>query len=74
MPQTLHTLPVGLLPGDGVTFRLIFVVAFLLLFALALMAQVVGLHWREWLPGAEDRASLPGGVRSAVYTFMSYLV
>ena len=29
--------------------------------------------WRTWLPGAEGVKSLYGGVKAAVYTFMSHL-
>lgn len=74
MPQPLQSQPCSVLQGRDLTFRLISVVAFLPLFLLALAAQLVGLHWRDWLPGAENCESLPGGVRSAVYSFMSYLI
>jgi light-harvesting complex 1 beta chain len=32
-----------------------------------------GWHWRSWLPGAEGVKSMTGGVKAAVYTFMSHL-
>jgi len=38
----------------------------------ALSAQLIALPWRSWLPGAEGK-SLIGGVKTSVYTFMSYL-
>jgi light-harvesting complex 1 beta chain len=43
------------------------------LFPIALTAQLLGWHWRSWLPGAEGVKSIFGGVKAAVYTFMSYL-
>lgn len=51
----------------------IFAVSFIVFFAIALMAEAVGWQWRSWLPGAEGVKSLTGGVKAAVYTFMSYL-
>jgi light-harvesting complex 1 beta chain len=30
-------------------------------------------QWRSWLPGAEAEKSMIGGVKAAVYTFMSHL-
>lgn len=51
----------------------IFAVSFLVFFAIALIASAVGWQWRSWLPGAEGVKSLTGGVKAAVYTFMSYL-
>jgi light-harvesting complex 1 beta chain len=64
----------GMLPkNDSVTFVGIFFVSFLLLLTIAVCAQLVALPWRSWLPGAEAQKSLVGGVRTSVYTFMSYL-
>jgi len=59
--------------GDSTTYRFIFAVGFLVFLAIALVAQPLGLNWRSWLPGAEGVVSITGGVRSAVYTFMSHL-
>ncbi len=53
---------------------LIFVPCFLLLLAIALLGQLVGLHWQNWLPGAEQKSSLVAGVHAAVYTFMSHII
>ena len=58
---------------DNGAFWAIFAVSFLLFFAIALIAQMLGWQWRSWLPGAEGVKSLTGGVKAAVYTFMSYL-
>ena len=64
----------GMLPkNDSVTFVGIFFVSFVLLLTLAVCAQLVALPWRSWLPGAEAHKSMVGGVRTSVYTFMSYL-
>jgi hypothetical protein len=41
--------------------------------SIAVFAQVLGWHWRSWLPGAEGVKSMTGGVKAAVYTFMSHL-
>jgi light-harvesting complex 1 beta chain len=59
--------------NDNVAFKGIFAVSFVLFLAIALFAQLLMLKWRLWLPGAEGEKSLIHGVRSAVYTFMSYL-
>ena len=63
----------GLLKSDTKTFRGIFVVSFGVLLVIALCAQLLTWKWRLWLPGAEGEKSLIHGVKSAVYTFMSYL-
>lgn len=59
--------------SDRVAFHGIFVVSFVVFLVIALLAQLLGLQWRPWLPGAEGAKSLIDGVRSAVYSFMSYL-
>ncbi|MDH5341100.1 MAG: hypothetical protein OEW22_15055 [Rubrivivax sp.] len=51
----------------------IFVASFALFMAIALAGQLMGWQWRTWLPGAEGVKSLNGGVKAAVYTFMSHL-
>jgi light-harvesting complex 1 beta chain len=55
------------------SFRTIFTVAFVVFTAIAVVGQVLGWHWRSWLPGAEGVKSMTGGIKSAVYTFMSHL-
>jgi light-harvesting complex 1 beta chain len=45
-----------------------------LLFPLALLGQLVGLHWKHWLPGAENMTNIYSGVKAAVYTFMSHII
>lgn len=62
-----------LLKSDSKVFSGIFLVSFCLLLFVALFACVLPGRWRSWLPGAESEKSLIGGVKAAVYTFMSYL-
>jgi light-harvesting complex 1 beta chain len=59
--------------GEQRTFLLIFVSAFVVFLAIACVGQTLGMHWRSWLPGAEGIKSVTGGVKAAVYTFMSHL-
>lgn len=54
-------------------YWLIFAASFAVFMAIALAGQLLGWHWRTWLPGAEGVKSLNGGVKAAVYTFMSHL-
>ncbi len=61
------------LKNDSTTFGGIFFVSFIVFLTIALCAQMVALPWRSWLPGAEGQKSIVGGVRTSVYTFMSYL-
>lgn len=62
-----------LLKNDSVFFTLIFTASFVVFMVVALGASLLTWQWRSWLPGAEGETSLIGGVKSAVYTFMSYL-
>lgn len=59
--------------GDSRPSALIFCVGFVVLLAVALMARLLFMDWRAWFPGAEAEKSLIGGVRSAVYGFMSVI-
>jgi light-harvesting complex 1 beta chain len=52
----------------------IFMVGFAVLFVLVLLGNLFGIHWRNYLPGAEDAKSMSQGVKSAVYTFMSHII
>jgi light-harvesting complex 1 beta chain len=56
------------------SFYGIFAASFVVLLLIALVAQAMGWQWRSWLPGAEGAKSLTGGVKTAVYTFMSHLL
>lgn len=51
----------------------VFWIGFVLFLVIALVAEMLTIRWRAWLPGAEGDRSLIGGVTSAVYTFMSYI-
>jgi light-harvesting complex 1 beta chain len=73
MADMIHGPMPGLLKSDTKTFWSIFVVSFGVLLVIALCAQLLTWKWRLWLPGAEGEKSLIHGVKSAVYTFMSYL-
>ena len=59
--------------GDRHSFSLIFALGFVVFLAIALLGQLMGLHWRTWMPGAEGMKSIFGGVKAAVYTFMSHI-
>ncbi|MFM2034986.1 MAG: hypothetical protein RL459_251 [Pseudomonadota bacterium] len=52
----------------------IFLIGFGCLFVLVVLAKLVGVHWRDLLPGAEDAKSMSQGVTAAVYTFMSHII
>jgi light-harvesting complex 1 beta chain len=58
---------------DARTFTGIFALSFSVLLCVALVSQLLTCQWRTWLPGAESEKSMIGGVRAAVYTFMSHL-
>jgi light-harvesting complex 1 beta chain len=59
---------------DKLSFVLVFAPCFLLLLCAAMAGQLIGLHWQEWLPGAEHKTSIFSGVHAAVYTVMSQLI
>ena len=63
-----------LLKNDSTIYYGIFAVGFALFLLIAVLAQVGHWQWRSWLPGAESEKSLIGGVKVAVYTFMSHLI
>jgi light-harvesting complex 1 beta chain len=60
--------------GESKVWFAIFAVGFVVFLPIALIGQVLGVQWRSWLPGAEGATSLTGGVKAAVYTFMSQLI
>jgi light-harvesting complex 1 beta chain len=69
-----HAMPAAAITKeDGKTFFLIFASAFVVFLAIAFVGQTLGMQWRSWLPGAESVKSVTGGVKAAVYTFMSHL-
>jgi light-harvesting complex 1 beta chain len=58
---------------NSLSFFATFTVAFVIFSAIAVVGQVLGWQWRSWLPGAEGVKSVTGGIKSAVYTFMSHI-
>jgi light-harvesting complex 1 beta chain len=73
MAEKTSGLPPTLTRNDTRTFAGIFVASFIVFLMIAIIAQTFTWHWRLWLPGAEGEKSLIGGVKAAVYTFMSHL-
>jgi light-harvesting complex 1 beta chain len=73
MAQSGTAVPGSSAPQDVRSYSVIFVLSFLVFLVIALTGQLFGCHWRSWLPGAEGVKSIFGGVKAAVYTFMSYL-
>ncbi len=59
--------------GESRSYWFIFTLGFAVFLSIALIGQLLGWHWRTWLPGAEGVKSMFGGVKAAVYTFMSHL-
>ncbi len=62
------------LSDDSYAFKTIFLLAFGLLFVVAMLVRMGGVNWREWLPGAESASSMSQGVKAAVYTFMNHII
>lgn len=73
MAHSMQAMHRPALHEDFRSYRLIFVLGFAVFMAIALAGCLVGRPWRSWLPGAEGEKSLNGGVKAAVYTFMSHL-
>jgi len=73
MSQVQTVMPKPWLPGESRSFWFIFTLGFAVFLSIAVIGQLLGQHWRTWLPGAEGVKSIFGGVKAAVYTFMSHL-
>jgi light-harvesting complex 1 beta chain len=73
MADVQRTSPRQAMETTSVSFITIFALSFVLFSAIAVVGQLLGAQWRTWLPGAEGVKSLTGGVKAAVYTFMSHL-
>lgn len=58
---------------ESQAFWTIFVLGFLVFFTIASVASLLGINWRNYLPGAESTDGLFAGVTAAVYTFMSHI-
>ena len=72
-----HTSQVSYKPNgldDKIAVVLIFVPCFVVLLSFAVLAQLVGLRWKSWLPGAENMTNVFAGVKASVYTFMSHII
>jgi light-harvesting complex 1 beta chain len=74
MAYTETALPGQPAVNDSRSFGVIFMLSFMVFLAIALVGGLFGWHWRSWLPGAEGVKSILGGVKAAVYTFMSHLL
>jgi hypothetical protein len=59
--------------GEKLTFVLVFVPCFVLLFCVAAIGQMMGISWKSWLPGAENMSNIVSGVSAGIYTFMSHV-
>ncbi len=53
-------------------WRATYVFVFLVILGFALAAQVIGLHWRSWFPGAEGQSFIRG-VSAATYTLIAHI-
>jgi len=60
--------------ADARSWEITFVVTFIMILAVALIAQALMLRWRSWFPGAESTRSLTGGVMAATSSVMSQLI
>ena len=60
-------------PSADHSLLIVFVPCFVVLFSVALLGQLVGLHWKGWLPGAENMDNVFSGTRAAVYTLLSHI-
>jgi len=58
---------------DGSSSTGLFLASFVVFLVIALVAQMLAMQWRSWLPGAEGEKSMIGGVKAAVHTFMSHI-
>jgi light-harvesting complex 1 beta chain len=73
MAHAHHTPDRSVVKSESISFYTLFAVSFLLFAAIATVGALFGCQWRAWLPGAEGVKSMTGGVKAAVYTFMSHL-
>ena len=73
MAHSMNVTQKSVVQRDRRSFWPIFALSFTVFMAIAVAGQLLGWQWRSWLPGAEGVKSLHGGVKAAVYTFMSNL-
>ena len=59
---------------ESLAFWMIFAPVFVIFLIASVIASVIGMQWRSFLPGAENSKGFIEGVSSAVYTLMSYII
>jgi amino acid permease len=59
---------------ESLAFWMIFAPVFVILLVASVIASMIGMQWRSFLPGAENSKGFVEGVSSAVYTLMSYII
>jgi hypothetical protein len=62
-----------LMKSDSISFKIIFILCFVIFFMVALFTLFLPMQWRGWLPGSEGDKSFFESVNVGVYSFMSYL-
>jgi hypothetical protein len=61
------------LVNDRMSFKLIFIISYVVIFGVALLTIALPASQKSWLFGSSDSASFFKSVESGVYSFMSYL-
>jgi hypothetical protein len=59
--------------NDKLSFKLIFLISYVVIFGVALLTIVLPASQKSWLFGSTDGTSFFKTVESGVYSFMSYL-
>jgi hypothetical protein len=73
MSQMINESPRSLAPKERWGEMVMFVPCFVVLLAVAILGQLIGISWRTWLSGAEGAHNIFDGIETAVYTFMSHI-
>ena len=61
------------LVNDRLSFKLIFLISYVVIFGVALLTIALPASQKSWLFGSSDSTSFFKTVESCVYSFMSYL-
>lgn len=61
------------LVNDRLSFKLIFLISYVVIFGVALLTIALPASQKSWLFGSSDSSSFFKIVESGVYSFMSYL-
>jgi len=61
------------LVNDRLSFKLIFLISYVVIFGVALLTIALPASQKSWLFGSSDGTSFFKTVESGVYSFMSYL-